>query len=224
MNKPFYLNLQFHAAEADVDSNDTSKVNFADILRKYTGEDGVIDIDKAATAVGSAVGRGFVPRSRYKAKLDEIDTLTTAKNDLEDKLAAAEKWKGKFDDEHKAFEKFKGETDAKAKRDSVVSAYRAVLKEAGIADKYLDTVIRATNFDNMKLGEDGKLEKADELKAAAEKDWADFKAKSQTKGADVETPPAGVTPGKRTKQEILEIKDTAERQKAIAENHELFGF
>ena len=28
----------------------------------------------------------------------------------------------------------------------------------------------------------------------------------------------------KTKEEIYAIKDTAQRQKAIAENHELFGF
>lgn len=29
---------------------------------------------------------------------------------------------------------------------------------------------------------------------------------------------------KPTKEEIMKIKDTTERQKAIADNHELFGF
>ena len=41
--------------------------------------------------------------------------------------------------------------------------------------------------------------------------------------ANVSNPPGG-EPGKMTKKEIMEIKDAGERQKAIAENHELFGF
>jgi hypothetical protein len=44
-------------------------------------------------------------------------------------------------------------------------------------------------FDGMKLGEDGKLEKADELKKSIETEWADFKVSTKTKGADVDNPP-----------------------------------
>lgn len=223
MSKPFNLNLQLFAEEGTEPTADV-KVNIGDILRNNTSAEGVIDIDKAESAIKSAVGRAYVPRARYNAKLNELDTLTNDKAALEDKLTTAEKWKTKYEDEHKAFEKFKGETDAKTKLDSVKSAYRAMLKDAGIADKYLDIVIKATNFDDKKLDADGKLEKMDELKAAAEKEWAEFKVTQQTKGATVETPPANNGPAKKTKDEIMAIKDAKDRQKAIAENHELFGF
>lgn len=218
MSKPFTFNLQLFAE---------SGVNFEEALKKYAGEDGSIsaeNISKAASALSSAVGRAFVDKTRYNAKLDEIETLKTDKQTAEDKLAAAEKWQEKYTKEHETFEKFKADTEAKNKLADVKSAYKKLLTEAGIDPKRHDTIIRATSFDGMTLDKDGKLEKADDLKKSIETDWADFKVTTTTKGANVETPPANNAPAKKTKEEILAMKDVGERQKAIAENHELFGF
>jgi hypothetical protein len=218
MKKPFTLNLQLFAETG---------VNFEEILTKHAGEDGSIPADaisKAAQAISSAVGRSFVDKKRYNEKLDEIETLKADKQTAEDKLTTAEKWQKKYTDEHDAFEKFKADTDAKNKLSELKSAYKKLLTEAGIDAKRHDAIIRATSFDGMKLGEDGKLENADGLKKDIDKDWADFKVTTTTKGATVDNPPANNGPAKRTKEEIIAIKDRTERQKAIAENHELFGF
>lgn len=220
MSKPFTINLQFHAEEAE----DAGKVNFGDILRKHVSAEGVIDVDKAASAISSAVGRAFIPKARFNAKLEEIDTLTKDKEAAEEALVKAQKFEKKFNDEHEAFEKYKSEVDAKAALDAVKGAYKGLLTEANIDPELHDTIISATNFDGMKRGEDGKLEKADDLKKSIETKWAKFRMKAETKGADVKTPPAKGSPSGRTKQEIMEIKDAGERQRAIAENHELFGF
>ena len=220
MKKPFDLNLQlFGETEANV--------NFEDILKKHAGEDGNIAADaisKAAQAISSAVGRSFVDKKRYNAKLDEIETIKAEKEAAEDKLTTAEKWQDKYTKEHEAFEKYKSDTEAKATLTAVKNAYKALLTEANIDPKRHDAILRATTFDDKKLGADGKLENADDLKAAIEKDWADFKVTTTTKGANVETPPANNGKAQRSKEEIMSIKDTAERQRAIAENHELFGF
>jgi len=220
MKKPFDLNLQlFGETEANV--------NFEDILKKHAGEDGTIAADaisKAAQAISSAVGRSFVDKKRYNAKLDEIETIKAEKEAAEDKLTTAEKWQDKYTKEHEAFEKYKSDTEAKATLTAVKNAYKALLTEANIDPKRHDAILRATTFDDKKLGADGKLENADDLKAAIEKDWADFKVTTTTKGANVETPPANNGKAQRSKEEIMSIKDTAERQRAIAENHELFGF
>ena len=82
--------------------------------------------------------------------------------------------------------------------------------------------MRATSFDGLKLDKDGKLENVDKLKADIEKDWADFKVTTTTKGAQVENPPANNGKAKRSKEEIMAIKNTSERQQAIAENLDLF--
>ena len=79
-----------------------------------------------------------------------------------------------------------------------------------------------TDFSDIEMDGDKIKDEAKTL-AAIKQDWGEYVAVTQTRGASVANPP---TTGKatRSKDEILSIKDTAERQKAIAENHELFGF
>lgn len=220
----FPMNLQLFA-DPNEGANDTN-VNFEDILRKYVGEDGNIPADsisRAAHAVSSAVGRSFVDRKRYNAKLDEVAQLELDKNAAEDSATKASKWEDKYTKEHEAFEKYKADTEAKATLTAVKEAYKKLLTEANIDPKRHEAILRATTFDDKKLDKDGKLENEATLKADIEKDWADFRITTTTKGASVSTPPTNNGPAKRTKEEILAIKNTVERQRAMAENHELFG-
>ena len=167
-------------------------IDFEALITKHAGEDGNIpaaSIAKMASAISSAVGREFVAKDRYNAKLDEIETLKGEKQTAEDNATNAGKWEAKYNKIKEDFDAFKADTEAKAKLSNVKAAYRKLLEDAGIDSKRLDTIIRATVFDGMKLGEDGKLDKADELKKAIETDWADFKVTTRTKGASVDNPP-----------------------------------
>ena len=64
---------------------------------------------------------------------------------------------------------------------------------------------------------------ADLVKSIKE-EWSDFIVSEGKGGALTATPPAGNGKTYKSKEEIYAIKGTAERQKAISENHELFGF
>ena len=67
-------------------------MDFGELIRKHVGEDGNIaasEIDKLVSAVSTAVGRDFVDKARYRAKLDEIETLKTEKQTAEDNATAA---------------------------------------------------------------------------------------------------------------------------------------
>lgn len=202
-------------------------IDFEGIITKQAGEDGNIpaaNIAKLVQAISAAVGREFVAKERYNSKLEEIETLKADKQKAEDELTTAKKWEDKYSKEREAFERYKSDTEARDKLNSTKDAYRDLLKESGIDPKRINTIIKATNFDGITLDKDGKLEKTDDLKKAIENDWADFRISEQTTGAPVANPPAGISPAKMTKAEIMAIKDAKERQTAIAENHELFGF
>lgn len=166
-------------------------IDFEATINKYAGEDGNIpagNVAKIASAIASAVGREFVAKDRYNAKLDEITQLENDKQAAEDNATKAGNWEKKYNALKEQFDTFKADTDAKEKLSSVKAAYRKLLEEADIDSKRLDTIIRATVFDGMKLDAEGKLENADALKKAIEKDWADFKVTTRTKGADVDNP------------------------------------
>ena len=134
-------------------------------------------------------------------------------------------YKEKYEQEHSAHEALKQKIADDAKAAKVKAAYRQMLTEEKIG--HLDTVMKATDFSNMRLGEDGKLENEAELRKAALTEWADFKATVTERGATVPTPPS-TSPAKMTREEIFKrengryVLSTEERQKAIAENPQAF--
>lgn len=158
-------------------------------------------------------------RDDYKA---EADKLPEALKEL-DAVKGGEDYKAKWESEHKSFEDYKAQIKAEADLNKVKAAYRKLLMDEKISDKRLDAVIRLTDFGKMTLDKDGNLENADQLREGIRSEWGDYIATTRTEHERVATPPA-VGKSTPTKEEILAIKDTGERQKAISENHELFGF
>ena len=158
-----------------------------------------------------------------KDKIDELKAEADKAADLQKQLESGEDYKKKYEDEHKAFEDFKKQTASEAESAKIRSAYRKLLADEGISEKRLDSILKITDLSKMKLDADGNLEDVDGLKKAINDEWGEFKVTVKETGAVVEKP---IQTGKatKTKDEIFAIKDTAERQKAIAENHELFGF
>ena len=157
---------------------------------------------------------------------DERDALKTQAADLQKQLddqASGEDFKKKYEDEHQAFESFKKKTESDAEAARVRTAYRKLLAGEGISEKRLDSILKVTDLSKMKLDKEGNLEKADELRKAINEEWAEFKTTVTERGATVEKPPQ-TGKATKTKDEIMSIRDTRERQQAIAENHELFGF
>ena len=157
-------------------------------------------------------------RDSFKAEADKATDIQKELDELKDG-----DFKTKYENEHKAFEDFKQKTADDANAAKIRSAYRKLLAGEGISEKRLDAILKVTDLSKMKLDKDGNLEKADELKTAINNEWGEFKTTVTEKGATVEKPPQ-IGKATKTREEIFAIKDTAERQKAIADNHELFGF
>lgn len=113
----------------------------------------------------------------------------------------------------------------KASYNAKEAAYKKMLEDSGVSSKVISLALKASKetIDNLKIGTDGKFENATEVEKGIKEAYADYITTETTHGANVSNPPGG-EPGKMTKKEIMEIKDAGERQKAIAENHELFGF
>lgn len=157
-------------------------------------------------------------RDSYK---QEAEKAADIQKEL-DGIKGGEDFKKKYEDEHEAFENFKKQTAQDAETAKVKAAYRKLLADEGISEKRLDSILKVTDLSKVKLDKDGNLEKVDDLKKSINEEWGEFKTTVTTKGADVEKPPK-TTNGMMTKEEIMKIQDTSERQKAIAENLNLFG-
>ena len=158
-------------------------------------------------------------RDKLKADAERAADLQKQLDDL----ANGEDFQKKYEDEHKAFEDFKKKTASDAEAARIRTAYRKLLAGEGIGEKRLDSILKVTDLSKLKLDKDGNFENEDDLKNAINDEWGEFKTTVTQRGAVVEKP---ISTGKatKTKDEIMAIKNTAERQRAIAENHELFGF
>ena len=156
-------------------------------------------------------------RDKYR---DEAGKAADLQKQLEE-VSSGEDYKAKYDKEHADFEAFKKQTAEDAEAAKVRAAYRKLLTDERISEKRLDSIIKVTDFAKMKLGKDGKLDHEDELRKAINDEWSEFRTTVSERGAKVENPPTTGN-GKLTKEEILKIEDTSARQKAIAENLDLF--
>ena len=201
-------------------------MDILEILKKHVDEGGNISATKftdVANAINNAVGKEFVEKKRYNDKLTEIDALKGEKQNAEDKATGAEKWKTKYDALKEDFEAFKKDITAKETKATRTNAYKELLKQAGVSEKRLDAILKVSDIDSLEIGDDGKFKDADKILENIKTEWADFITTTETHGASTATPPSNNGGGKMTKAEIMKIKDTSERQKAIADNHELFG-
>lgn len=193
--------------------------NFDEIVQKHTDDTGVIPakaIANLVAAIRQAVGNEYVEKERYKAKLSEIEELKEGKQTAEDSVATAEKWKTKYEGIKQELSDLKKSYQAKETRAQKTDAYRAMLKEIGVNDKRIDAILKVTDLDGIELDAEGKLKDAAGLKKTAKEEWSDFIVTTHTQGAQTATPPGGKVETK-SREEIVKIKDPAERQAAWAE-------
>lgn len=123
------------------------------------------------------------------------------------------------------FTAYKTEQESKETKTAKEKAYRELLKDLEMSDKGIAKAVKYADFDSIELDDKGKLKGAKDLKKTISDEWGDYLPTVTEERADVTTP-ENTTSGKKTmtKAEIMKIEDDTERQNAIAENHELFGF
>ena len=158
-------------------------------------------------------------RDSYK---ETADKYAEAQAELE--TLKKDDYKKKYDEEHTAFESFKKSVNEEKSKIAKESAVRKYFESKSITGQNLELAMRACKDEVGALEMDG--EKIKDTKALDDLVAGAFKglvSTVSTNGTPPVNPPAGGS-AKKTKEEIFAIKDTAERQKAIAENHELFGF
>ncbi len=200
--------------------------DFENIVKTHAAEDGNIPasaIPALVTAIKTAVGNEFVDKERYKAKLTEIDQLKEQQQTAEDNATTAGKWKDKFTELDKDFKAFKAQVAEEKALESKKAVLREIAKDAGLSENGIAKALKYHDYSKLELDEKGAAkEKAAILKGLKE-EWADYVQTTETRGANTATPPKTTGAGRKTVEEIMAIKDDAERQTAIAQNLDLFG-
>ena len=159
---------------------------------------------------------------------EETDTLQNQLDEKNAALAKAEKDRDAANSGKEAAEKaltdYKAQQTQKDTRATKAAAYKQLLKDNGVLEKHFDRVVKMTgaDIDALELDENGKVKDAKKFMDSQKDVWGDFVATTTTTGAKVDNPPTN-TGSKMTKDQIFAIKDSTERQAAIAANIDLFN-
>lgn len=164
-------------------------------------------------------------RDKYKA---DAEKLPGVQAELDGLKSDAEKngkdpWKVKYDALKEEYDNFKNEQTAKATASAKADAFRALLKECGVAEKRIDAILKVTDLESIEL-EDGKIKNAADLRKNVKEEWADFITTQATKGADTSTPPPGGKSSVLSREDIYKrddhgrfLMDASQRQAALAQ-------
>lgn len=159
-------------------------------------------------------------------KAKKFDAVEKELNEIKKANTGKEDFKIKYENEHTAFEKYKSEIAAKETRTAKEAAVKAYFEEKNIVGKNQAIAMRGvkSDIDKFILDDQGKIKDTASLDELIKGDYAGLISTTKIKGANTPSPPANTGGGKMTKEQIFAISDDYERQKAIAENHELFNF
>lgn len=159
--------------------------------------------------------------SKYKTDAEKLPGVQKELDNL--KAAGDGGYKEKYEKEHSAFEAFKTDITAKESKAAKEKAVRAYFESKNITGANLDLAMRGCGEEMAALElENGKIKDTKSLDALMESTYKGLVSTTRTKGADPANPPANAGGGAMTKDQIMQIKDRAERRAAIAANMNLF--
>ena len=187
----------------------------------------VENLDKAAEEI---CGRHSADLESIKEQRDAFKADSETLASVQKELAALKEkgddgYKEKYEKEHKAFEDFKNDVTAKESKAAKMAAAKAYFEGKNITGANLDIAMRGARDEIDGLEMDGdKIKDTAALDALVSGTYAGLVVTTTKQGVNTATPPANGAKATMTKDQIMAIKDAGTRQRAIAENHELFGF
>ena len=158
--------------------------------------------------------------NKYKGDAEKLPAVQKELDDL--KATGDGGYKEKYEKEHAAFEDFKKTQKGKETKEAKEKAYRELLKEAGVSEKRIDSVMKVFVHDDIELDDSGKIKDAAKVTENVKKEWSDFIVETNTTGAPTTNPPVNGGGGAKTRDDIMKITDRQQRREAIAKNMNLF--
>lgn len=160
-------------------------------------------------------------RDKFKVEADKVDKLNDKIAELKSEIAKHSDYdelKSKYDKKCKEFEDFKADITAKGIHQTKADAYAELLREIGVSEKRISSIVKITDVDGYELGSDGKLTDIDNLRESAKTEWADFIAVGGERGANVPNPPTNQRMNKADFNKLT----LSEQMKFANENPEVY--
>lgn len=145
-------------------------------------------------------------RDGYKKDAERLPDVQKELDDLKKAGEGKDDFEQKYNDLKKEYDDYKSEQSAKATKAAKDKAYRAMLKEIGVSEKRLDSIMKVTDLSDIKLDKNGAIEGLEDLKESTKTEWADFITTETKQGAGTTTPPAGKTDPLKSKSRAAEIE------------------
>ena len=120
-----------------------------------------------------------------EAHTESTEALKAERDTAAGELASV---RAQAEEERRAHEQYRLDAEKRRDTDARKTAYRALLSQAGIADRYLDSVLRVSDVSALPF-EDGKITDAETRCGEIRREWADFVVSTHTRGTDTPTPP-----------------------------------
>lgn len=163
-------------------------------------------------------------KEKVKTAEEKAGKLDDAQKELDSlKAKSGEDYKSKYEKEHSDFEAYKKDIAEKETKAAKEAAVRAYFEGKNITGANLAIAMRGARDEIAGIELDGDaIKDTAALDALVSGEFAGLVITTTKQGTNTATPPANTGGNKMTKEEIFKIKDTGERQKAIAENLNLF--
>lgn len=150
-------------------------------------------------------------RDDFKTKAADYDKV---KSEL-DALRETAKNSGDYDKLKKEYEDFKAEVANKETMAAKKAALSKIAKDAGLSEAGIAKALKYTDLSTVELDEKGEAKDGKALLKSLKDEWPEYITKASKEGANTANPPNNNDgKGAKSKDEILAIKDTHERQLA----------
>lgn len=169
------------------------------LTRKFLSALGIEDdkVDEIISAHTETVNALKEQRDNYKEDAEKLADVEQKLNDanatidtMKQAQSGEDKWKVKYDALKEEFDTFKSDQQAKETQAQKESVMTELLKEIGISEKRIKSVLKVTDLSAIEV-EDGNIKDADTLKESLKTEWADFIVTEGSEGAKTPTPPTG---------------------------------
>ena len=162
------------------------------------------DLGVESDAIDSIIDEHRKTVDSLKDDLDKLNTEMAAKKETEKELEnlkkAAEEndsYKEKYEDTKKKFDEYKQTIAGEKELTKKTDAYRKALKEVGISDKRIDSVIRLAKADGILDGlefDGDNIKNHDKVLESIKESYGEYIETKSTVGASVPDPPTKTNP------------------------------
>lgn len=121
---------------------------------------------------------------------EELEELRPLKNEVENLKAQVQTnadIKKKYDALEVDYNEFKDKVKCETVKNQKTEAYKKLLKDAGVVDKRIDSILKVTDLSAVELDDDAAIKDSEKLIENIKTEWSDFIGEETVKG--VETPP-----------------------------------